>query len=403
MTKQKTEKRKQKNENKKDKASSKKSSSSANQNIKAIKKASSKHPPEPQTMDELLALEKYELRGVRKADVLDGIIAAVSPREVLVDIGLKTEAVVADREMETMASWLQALKPGDKVTCYVILAENDNGQTVVSLRRAGMDNKWESLSQKVTSGEEMEVRGIDVNRGGLIVETDGLRGFIPSSQFDQASSSDLSNFINKTIRVKVIEADQEQSKLIFSQRGEEREGANEKALQLKGKIKVGEILSGEVTGVAAFGVFVKIIIDKDTKLFADGLVHISEIAWEKVDDVNKYFKVSQKVKVLVLGIDDNTGKLNLSVKQLTPDPWKVVAEKFAKDQTVTGVVSRVVNFGVFVNLAAGIDGLIHISKLPAGLELKPGEEVICLVETVDPNLRKISLSIVPTEKPMGYR
>lgn len=358
---------------------------------------------EASTMEELLAETGYELRGVRRGDLLDGVVAAVSPREVLVDVGLKTEAVVADKEMETMASWLATLTPGEKVTAYVVLPENDNGQTVVSLRRAGMDKKWKEMKEKEKTGEEIEAKGIEINRGGLIVETEGIRGFIPSSQLEQSYSSDPSSLINKVIRVHVIEADQSQSKLIFSQRKEEGEALAGRVTALKEKIKIGDNVLGDVTGVATFGIFVKVPVDLENKLSADGLVHISEIAWEKVEDVNKYFKIGQKVKALVLGIDDNTGKLNLSVKQLVSDPWKEVANKFAKDQIVTGKVTRIVAFGVFVNLAPGVDGLIHVSKIPAGMEFKVDQEVSCMIESVDPASRKISLSVVPTEKPVGYR
>ena len=374
----------------------------------AGKKVKSSEPSKPtnspQTMEELLAITGYQLQGLKKGDVVEGAIRRVSPKEITVDIGRKTECVVIDRELETYKEVLMALKPGDKVICQVIVEENDRGNPVVSLRRNIFEKRWTELTQKQKSGETIEVLFKEPVRGGILVDYGGIRGYIPQSQLDSESSKQLDKLSGRRTTVKVVEVDQATNRLVFSQRQAVEGEALEKQKEILALVPVGESVAATITGVVPFGAFAKFTVTKEGKSHdVEGLIHISEIAWDKVDDPNAYLKVGDALKVKVVGVDEQTGKLTLSLKQLLPDPWDHVLDMFEKDSVVKGTVTRATPFGVFVSLSPGIEGLIHISKLAPGQEPKAGEEITCTIEEIKPDQRKVSLSMTLTEKPVGYR
>jgi len=363
------------------------------------KKASEKAPVlrEPQTMDELLKQTKAPLRGWKRGDEVEGILMEKTHKALYLDIGGKTEGMVIDREMKAAWDFIKALKVGDKITAIVTQAENDAGHTLLSLKRAAGDAIWQEFEEKLKTGEITRVVGLEVNKGGLIVEIRGLQGFVPTSQFSGAWMGKIGQLIGRAIEVKPIEVDRQNNRLIFSEKEvSEAELIKEIGKILK-KIKIGEIFEGEVTGVMPFGLFVKV------KKSLEGLVHISEISWEKVDDPSKFFKQGDKVKVKVLAVDQKTGKLNLSIKQLQPDPWDKIEEKYPVDSNVKGEVIRLAPFGAFVALGPGIEALIHISKIPAEKTLKAGDKVDCFVESIDKDARRMSLGLVLKEKPVGYK
>jgi small subunit ribosomal protein S1 len=358
----------------------------------------------PTTMEELLSKTGYQLKGIKKGDVLTGTIGRVTPKEITVDIGSKTEGVVIDRELDAYRETLLALQPGTPVTVQVIVAENDRGQSVLSLRKHIFEKRWVELSDAQKAGTPVEVSLKEQVRGGMLVDCGGLRGYIPQSQFDGSTVKQLDKMAGRHITVKVMEVDQATNRLIFSQRAitEEANLARQKALLEA--VKVGDVVEAKVTGVVPFGAFAKFTVTKDGESHdVEGLIHISEIAWEKVEDPNQYMKTGDQIKVKIIGIDTNTGKLTLSLKQLLPDPWEHVLDMFEKDTTVKGTVSRVTPYGVFVTLSPGVDGLIHISKIAPGEEPKPGQDISCVIEDIQPEKRKISLSMSLTEKPIGYR
>lgn len=368
----------------------------------SIKRPTSKHAP--QTMEELLAVTGYSLKGVKKGDILEGTITRVSPREITIDVGGKTEGVVIDRELENYRDMLMALKVGDRVVAQVIVAENDRGQSVLSLRRSIFEKRWTLLSDHQKSGEPLEVTLKESVRGGILVDYGGLRGYIPQSQLDSTLSKQMDKLFGRRTQVKVIEVDKESNRLIFSQRAITEGESLAKQKQALEALTVGESVEVVITGVVPFGAFAKTTVTKDgEKHDIEGLIHISEIAWEKVENPADYLKIGDTIKVKVIGLDGATGKLTFSLKQLLPDPWEHVLDMFEKDTTVKGTVSRVTPYGIFVNLSPGIEGLIHISKVSPGEEPKMGEEISCLVEDVQPDKRKISLSMALTEKPIGYR
>lgn len=350
---------------------------------------------EPQTMEELLS-QTGGINPIKKGDVVEGTVVSISPREILVDIGKKSFGIVANWELEQVEDFVQSLKAGDNITAHIVSPENDVGYAVLSLRKSSTEKRWVTLSQKKEKGEDIEVTGLEVAKGGMLVEWQSLRGFIPATQLESEFVSDPAELIGKKIKVKVLEVDQSINRLVLSQKASAM-GMSPAVLKGKlSKIKTKDELKGIVSGIAPFGLFV----DIDG---LEGLVHISEIAWEKVDNPASYFKVGNKVDVMVLEVMQNEGKLNLSIKRLTPDPWNNILDRYAPDATAPGKIVRLASYGVFVQLEPGIEGLIHVSKLTAGEELKVGDEIECVVENVDELKRKISLTLVPKAKPVGYR
>lgn len=359
----------------------------------------------PTTMEELLLSTGYQLKAPKPGETIKGIVTDVSKRMVLIDIGAKTEGMVVDREMEAAHDYVKELNIGDEVTAFVVSPENDRGQILLSLKRALVDKRWEQFAEYMETGEAVSVTGLEVNKGGMIVATDTIRGFVPSSQFGKEYLGRMDQLLNQQFKVKVIEVDKEKNRLIFSERHvSEAEAISKKAEALR-FVKADDTYDGVVSGIMPFGVFVgvEVPIKKSDVGKVEGLVHISEISWEKVNDPNDYYKLGDKVKVKVLGVDEGAGKLNLSVKQLTADPWSLVEKKYPVGAKVSGKVTRIAPFGAFVTLEPGVDGLIHISKIPVGNEPKVDKEVNVYVESVDVGHRRMSLGMVLTEVPVAYK
>jgi len=357
---------------------------------KAVSAASAK------TMDELLSSLDYQIKGLKKREFVEGKITSITPKEILIDVGAKTEGILADKEKPLITDFLKSLKIGKFVKCLVLLTENEKGQPVLSLKKAGFAYKWDKINQRLDKKTIVTVKGREVNKGGLIVEFEGLRGFIPSSQLSFSHVAKPSQLINRDIEVKIIEVKPEQNRLIFSERqaiGDKHEAEKQEALS---KINVGDVCQASITGIVNFGAFVNVN-------GVEGLVHISEISWEKVDNPSQYFRVGERIKVKIIGIDQKQGKLNLSLKQLTNDPWTDIDKKYQPGKKIKGKVSRMSAYGAFVSLEPGIEGLIHISKIPVEQEIKVDSQIECTIETIDHPRRRISLDIILTEKPVGYK
>jgi len=374
-------------------------------------------------MEELLAQTGYSIPTIRRGQEVSGKVVSVSHSEILIEIGAKSEGIVAGRELASVADLVSKLSVGDKVDATVLFVENDAGQVVLSLRKLSGEKRWQELEEKLANKEGIEVKVLEANRGGIICDWLGLRGFLPASQLLQTPSK-LDDLIGKTLTVQVLEVDRSTNRLIFSQKHRDSRDLSE-LLELFLRIKLGQQFSGVVTAVLPFGMFVEIDVgssgsqvvrssgkkkpdslatrqpDNPGKL--EGLVHISEISWEKVDDPAKLFKVGDTVDVMVIAKDEETGRLNLSIKQLVPDPFIAASSKYSKDQSVSGTVSRVTGYGVFVTLSDGVEGLVHISKIAPNISYRQGDPVECLVEAVDARSRRISLVPVAREKPVLYR
>lgn len=375
--------------------SEKTSGSSVNASVDSSAKPSTR---DPQTMEELLALEVFRPRGYKRGDVIDGHVSSISGKEVLIDFGGKMEGIVGEKEWEVVRDFVAKLKAGDKIKAVVISGENDKGQMIVSIRQAGSKFRWQKANELLKSGESVNVRGVEINKGGLIVEFEGVRGFVPGSQLAPEHQNEVAKLVNRSIGVKVIEVDQEQNRLIFSEKAVAGQADLVKKLEeVRSKVKIGEKYTGKISAVMSYGVFVNL------EAGPDGLVHISEISWTKVEDISKIYKVADKVEVLVLGISETDGKLNLSIKQLLPDPWTDLSKKYTPEQEIKGKVTRVSPYGIFVLLEEGIEGLIHISKVPPEADYKPGDSASCTIESIDSVAHRISLIPVLTVKPIGYK
>jgi small subunit ribosomal protein S1 len=366
-----------------------------------------KFPKTPTTMEELMALDGFRVHGLKRGQIIEGVVVEKTKKILYIDIGGKSDAMVIDREMKAAEEYVKTLKVGDKVQAIVTQLENDRGQTLLSLKNAAQDSIWGEFEKLLESGKMTRVRGKEVNPGGLIVMARGLQGFVPSSQFGEERAEKIKELVNQEIEVKVIEVDREKNRLIFSEREVSEAGMIEAQKQALKGVKNGQVFDGEVVGIMPFGLFVRVEVTKETKgeegVFLEGLVHISEISWEKVDDPKTYYKEGDKVKVQVLAIDEKSGKLNLSVKQLLDDPWEEIEKKYPVEGRVKGEVVRLAPFGVFVQLEPGIEGLIHLSKIPSDKSLKEGDSVACFVESLDKKNRRLSLGLVLTQKPVGYK
>lgn len=361
---------------------------------------------QPTTMEELLAQTETQIKVPQKGDVTEGTVSEITKKMVIVDVGGKTEGVVTDKEFEIAKDFVEELQVGDKIAVYVISAENDRGQILLSLKKAAVDKKWDTFIKAMETGEAVEVKGVEVNKGGMIVIASGIRGFVPTSQFGKQYSGKLIQLINKKFPVKVIEVDREKNRLIFSERHISEQSLIEQRNAALQHIQVGQTVSGTVSAVMPFGLFVTIevaIDGQEQKGSVEGLVHISEMSWTKVDDPHTLFKVGDTVSVKVLGVDQAAGKLNLSIKRLSDDPWSTVVERYPVGEVFSGKISRIESFGIFVNFEEGIDGLIHVSKLLSLDEHKVGDKISVTIESVEPEKRRMSLSPVLTTVPIGYK
>jgi small subunit ribosomal protein S1 len=345
------------------------------------------------TMDELLKDENASKKVVA-GDTIDGKVISVKKHEILIDLGSQGVGLVPRRE----ASYIKDLEVGADVTASVIEAEMDDGYVLLSLRKAVKDKGWDLVQEKMDNAETVEITPYDANRGGLLVEYEGIRGFLPVSQlsaehYPRVGSADkdeilqrLNSLVGKPIKVRILDAIKKENKLIFSEKEAIKDGLAERFSSLK----VGDVIKGVVTGVVDFGVFVN--VDG-----IEGLVHISEISWERVNNPSDYVKVGDEIEAKIIAIDKE--RLSLSMKQLTEDPWLHEVEKLKKGSKVEGTVTRITPFGAFVQISPAVEALVHVSELGEGSDVDP-EKVFTLNERksfkvldIDKEGRKISLSI----------
>lgn len=360
----------------------------------------------PKTMEALLKKTGYALRGLKRGQKVKGIVTDINKRMVLIDIGAKTEGIVTDKELELSREMMSGLKVGDEIEAFIQNPENERGQILLSLKQTLLNKRWDYFDELIKTGEVVRVKGLEINKGGIIVKVAGVRGFVPASQFGRSYLGHLEDLQNKSFDVKVIEVNRKNNRLIFSEKAVSEQAALAHQAEALKKVKPGDVLTGVVSGIMPFGIFVRADVADGQKvkdLFLEGLVHISEISWEKVDNPANHYKVGDQVKVKVIGVDVTSTRLHLSVKQLLADPWTEMAKKYTEGKKVKGKITRLAAYGAFVNLSSGVDGLIHISKIPSDKEFKVGDSLECFVEKVDAEHRRISLSLALIKKPVGYK
>lgn len=346
------------------------------------------------TMDDLLANSDSDIKQLIIGETVSGSVLSLRKHEILIDLGPRGVGYVPRREV----GFSRSLKEGEEVTASVVDTELDNGYALLSLRKAAKDRGWDEVIKRMKQGDIIEVTPYDANRGGLLVECEGVSGFLPVSQlspenYPRVNGNDkdeilhrLNTLVGKVFRVRILDADRKTNKLIFS----EKEAAKETLAARFKEMKVGDIITGVATGVVDFGVFVNVE-------GIEGLIHISEISWERVNNPTDYVKVGQEVKAKIIAIDKD--RLSLSMKQLTEDPWLNEVSKFTVGDVVEGTVARITPFGAFVQLSPSVEALVHVSKLGGGDGADP-EKVFTLNERksfnileIDKDSRKISLSL----------
>lgn len=355
---------------------------------------------EPTTMEELLAFEQDKVRGLKRGEIVDGIVAEITAKNIFIDVGAKTEGVVLGKEFDRAKDFIKNLKPGDKVRVYVGSTENDRGQILLSLRQAAVNHAWTNYDEILKSEKVTEVKGREINKGGLIVDAlYGLQGFIPGSQVGSFWQGKMDQLIGRKLEVKVIEVNREQNRLVFSEKFVSDAEKIAKVAKAIKNLKIGDIFPAEVIQVAPFGLFVKVETKGGEEI--EGLVHISEISWQKVDELTKFYKPKDKVEVKVINTDE--GRVQFSIKQLLPDPWADLEKKYSVDTKTKGSIVRLTSFGALVELEPGVEGLIHISKIPPEMIINEGDKIDIYIESLDIDNRRISLGLVLSQKPIGYK
>lgn len=345
-------------------------------------------------MDELL--KKQNFLPPKKGQVVEGKIISLSKKQVLFDIGWKAPAVLGVLELRYIPDYLSYLKVGDKIKVKVVVEESQEGFPVVSMRDFFEKGKWELLEKKQKNEEEIEVTVGEPGKGGVFVDFMGIRGVIPRIQLSSEYINEPEALQGKKIKVKVLEVDRKKNRLVVSQKAAALKISYKTLKEEFDKIKVGEKYKARVIGFSEFGIFCEIG-------HIEGLIHISEISWEKVDDPQKYVKEGDLIDVIVTEKNEETLKLNLSIKRLTPDPWEGIEKKYPKDKEIEGEVVRKERYGYIIKFAPGIEGLIHISKLGQGQQYQVGEKVKVFIERINLKNRRISLVPVTKEKPVMYR
>lgn len=344
------------------------------------------------TMDDLLA--SHDVTQIKTGDVIEGVVSSVRKHEVWVDLGANGLGVVMRREI----GHGQQLEEGQTVLTSVVDPELDDGYALLSMRRAAKDRGWDELQTAFEKQEVLEVTPYDANRGGLLIELEGIRGFLPVSQlaaghYPRVSGADKDEILQKlnqltktVIRVRILDVSRKDNKLIFS----EKEAVKDDMQAHFSKLKVGDSVEGVVTGVIDFGAFVN--VDG-----IEGLIHISEISWERVEDPRDYVKTGETVKAKIIAIDKD--RLSLSLKQMQEDPWLNEVKAFKTGDVVEGKVTRITPFGAFVQLSSSVEALVHVSEMSNEDGVDP-EKIFQLNEKkkfkvldIDTEGRKIALSL----------
>lgn len=347
------------------------------------------------SMDDLLS--GSTLQPPKKGEIINAKIANLSKKGIQFDIGWKSYAVLGNVEAQELGSYLPYLHEGDSVPVRVVVEEAKDGFPVVSMRSFFEQGKWDILEEKHKTEEEIEVVCGEYGKGGVFIEFMGIRGVIPKIQLTEDFIKDPSKLVGQKVKVKVLEVDREKNRLVVSQKASAL-GISYKDIRKKfDEIKVGDTYDAKVIGFSDFGAFCEV-----NKI--EGLIHISEISWQKVSDPRKHLKVGDKVKVVVVEKNDENLKLNLSIKRLEKDPWEDVKDRYPKDKEIKGTIVRKERYGYIVRLEPGIEGLIHVSKLEGAKEtIEVGKDITVYIEKIDTKQRRISLVLAPEEKPIMYR
>jgi len=355
-----------------------------------------------QSMESLLESDAFSVELPQAGEIRQGTVASIGPTQILVSIGAKSEGVISGRELEIIpAEEREALQVGQEISVFVVSPEDSNGNVVLSYKRAQEQMAWNSVEELLQSDNVIESKIIGYNKGGLIAGVYGLRGFVPASQISalrrgqavgETPEQRWARMIGEPITVRIIEVDRGRRRLILSERAastESRQSIKERVIE---ELEEGKTYTGRVTSLADFGAFVNIN-------GADGLVHLSELSWERIQHPSEILEVGQEVKVKVINVDREKKRIGLSLRALSDDPWRSRVGQYSVGQLVEGVITRLTKFGAFARLEGDIEGLIHISEISENRiehpreALKEGQAVALRVIRIDPDQHRIGLSL----------
>ena len=342
---------------------------------------------------------------VQRGDIVDGVIVSVAPTEILIDVGCKCDGLISGRELDRMSpDELEQLCVGECLPVYVVNPEDKDGNIILSINRARAERDWRVAQTLFDSGEIYEGQVSGCNKGGVIVNVGQLRGFVPASQLETRSTGQVQDassrddderwqhLIGYDLKLKVIELDRNRNRLILSERAAGREWRQVARKKLMEELKIGDVRSGVVNSICDFGAFVDLG-------GADGLVHLSELSWNRVGHPREVVHVGQKIDVQVLDIDQERQRIGLSIRRLVPEPWDEVADNLEVGQIVDGTITKIVDFGAFARIGEQVEGLVHISELSESRINHP-QEVVQEGETwplkiirIDADQRRIGLSL----------
>ena len=358
------------------------------------------------SLEDLLDQHSYDMP--QAGDIRTGVIVAVTPQGLIIDLGLKRDGIVPQSDLAQLEpEEREALKVNDEVPVYVVQTE-DPEALVVSIRLARLNQDWIEAEALLASGQIFEGEVIGYNKGGVIVPYGRIRGFVPISHLSDVTpgmgerrrQQRLARLRGEQIGVKIIEVDRQRHRLVMSQREAHKEWEEKKRGELMETLKPGDVRTGRVSGMRDFGAFVDLG-------GADGLVHISELSWHRIDHPREVVKLGDEIEVHVLGVDQESGRISLSRKKLLPNPWDTVASRYNQNQLIEGRVTRILDYGAFAEIEPGVEGLLHVSQLsrnpiedPRSV-VKEGEVHLLRIVSIDQKRQRIGLSlkaVTPTEQ-----
>lgn len=349
------------------------------------------------SMEDMMEAIDKTMKPVYTGDIVEGEVISVSQKEVLVNIGYISDGIIKKNEICNEDEDINDfMKQGDKVEVFIVKLNDGEGNIVLSKKKADASRALKNLKYAFKNKTILEVKVNEVVKGGVITYINGIRGFIPASQISASFVKDLNSFIGKVIKVNVIEFDESKNKIVLSGKQvelEDRKNKKEKALNA---IKNGEKRIGTVRGLAKFGAFVDLG-------GVDGLIHNSDLSWKRVNNPSEVVKVGEKVEVYVLSCDKENGKIALSLKNVEEDPWNNVSRKYKINEVVLGTVVRLLDFGAFVEIEDGVEGLVHITEITDENITKPseilnkGDKVKVKILEINESEKRIALSIKDAE------
>lgn len=347
-----------------------------------------------ESMNDFMEQLNSSMKRINKGDVVKGTVISASEDAVFVNIGYMADGIIAKEEFshEEGVNLKEAVKPGDEIYVYILEVNDGEGNVALSKVKAEEFKVWDEFEESLKEGKTLNVKVNEVVKGGVTANVKGVRAFIPASQLSLKYVEDLKSFIGKTLEVKVIELDKDKKKVVLSRKEVEKEEAEAAKERLWNSLEKGQRRAGTVTRLAKFGAFVDLG-------GLDGLIHNQDLSWKRVVNPAEVVKVGDRVEVYVIDFDKEKGKISLGLKDVAENPWNNVEAKFKANDIIEGTVVRLTDFGAFVELAEGIEGLVHISEIADERVTKPsavlslGQKVKVKILSIDEKNQKISLSI----------